>query len=103
MKLNKKYHTNVAFIGFGDKTNTSDLFQAAYRQMGWGNYTSSSFAKIIGDFLDIDTSVKNKNIEKTRAFIFDNFDIECIIIDDNTTLNDEKKKYIKEYKPCLNR
>jgi hypothetical protein len=53
--------------------------------MGWSNFEGATFVRKIGKFLDFDIKdKKNKDLqEQTRAFICNNFTIECIEFSEN--------------------
>lgn len=103
-KLNYNYTSNIAYIGKADKTATSDLFNRAKQEMGWSNFEGATFVRKMGLYLGFD--IKDKTNEelrvKTKAFICNNFTVECIEINQNLTLLIEETKFIAEHKPCLN-
>ncbi len=102
-KLNKPFLSEIAYVGLGDNYNTSNLYLASRLQMGWSNFRGANFVKKIGNYLGFDTNeLYNRENDKTREFICNNFDIECIIIEDNEDLKVAKAKYINKLKPCLN-
>jgi hypothetical protein len=103
-KLNFNHTGNIAYIGKAEKTKTSDLYSRAKQEMGWMNFEGATFVRKMGLYLDFDIKNKtNKELrDKTKAFICNNFTVECIEIDQNLTLLNEETKNIAEHKPCLN-
>jgi len=103
-KLNYNYTSNIAYIGKADKTPKSDLFNRAKQEMGWQNFDGATFVRKMGLYLGFDIKDKtNKELrDKTKAFICNNFTVECIEINQNLTLLNEETKFITEHRPCLN-
>lgn len=103
-KLGYECKSNIAYIGKGAKTKTSDLFGRSKQEMGWSNFEGATFVKKIGHFLDFDTKDKtNKELkEKTKQFICSNFTIECVDFCYDTDLLEKETEYINNFKPCLN-
>ncbi|GEL09861.1 hypothetical protein SAMN05192550_1122 [Flavobacterium glycines] len=104
LKTGYTYTSEIAYIGKAEVTKTSDLFCRAKQEMGWSNFEGATFVKKIGLFLDFDVKdKKNKELrEKTKSFIHSNFNIECIVFDENTNIQLIETEYIKKLKPCLN-
>ena len=104
LKLKYDLKSEVAYIGKGAKTKSSDLRNRSKQEMGWSNFEGATFMKKIGLYLDFDiTDKKNKIIkEKTKEFICSNFTIECIEFNDDSNLLELESNYIDFFKPCLN-
>ena len=103
-KLDYDYKSDIAYIGKGAKTKTSDLFVRGKQEMGWSNFEGATFVKKIGLYLGFDISDKtNKELrEQTKQFICSNFTIECVDFCANTDLLEKETEYILHFEPCLN-
>lgn len=103
-KLEKKFQSEIAYIGKAAKTKSSDLSVRSKQEMGWSNFEGATFVKKIGLFLGFDIKDKtNKTLkEETRKFICTNFTIECIVFNYDVNLLERETEYIKLFKPCLN-
>lgn len=103
-KLNYNYKSEIAYIGKAELTKSSDLYNRAKQEMGWSNFEGATFVRKMGRYLDFDIKDKtNKDFqEKTRAFICNNFTIECIAFDEGINVQTKESEYIQELKPCLN-
>ena len=103
-KLNYNYTSDIAYIGKADKTAKSDLFNRAKQEMGWSNFEGATFVRKIGLYLGFDVKDKtNKELrDKTKAFICDNFTVECVLFNNYLTFLNEETNFIAVHKPCLN-
>ena len=104
LKLNFDFISEVAYVGKGEKTKTSDLSKRAKQEMGWSNFEGATFVRKIGKFLDFDINDKRNKILRvqTREFICNNFTIECLTFNSRENIQKLETKYISKYKPCLN-
>ena len=102
--LDYEYKSDIAYIGKGAKTKTSDLFLRCKQEMGWANFEGATFVKKIGLYLGFDIKdKKNKELQrKTKEFICSNFKIECIKFTHDVNLLEIETQYIKALNPCLN-
>lgn len=103
-ELNYDCKSEIAYIGKGAKTKTSDLRKRSKQEMGWSNFEGATFVRKIGTFLSFDIKDKtNKQLkEKTREFICSNFTIECIVFENDVNLLEKETEYLNRYQPCLN-
>lgn len=103
-KMNYKHISDIAYIGKAENTQSSDLCNRGKQEMGWSNFEGATYVRKMGSYLGFDVKDKsNKELrDKTKAFICDNFTIECIEIDPDISLLVEETKFIKAFKPCLN-
>ena len=103
-KLNYIYKSEIAYIGKGAKTKTSDLRLRGKQEMGWSNFDGATFVRKIGKYLDFDIKDKTNKLlrERTKLFICSNFKIECIEFGSNVNLLQKETEFIEVLKPCLN-
>jgi hypothetical protein len=103
-KLGYEFKSEIAYIGKGAKTETSDLRKRGKQEMGWSNFEGATFVKKIGKYLDFDIKDKTNKLlqEETRKFICSNFTIECIEFGCDVNLLEKETEYITKFQPCLN-
>ena len=101
-KLGYEYTSNISYIGKAELTKSSDLRKRAKQEMGYCNFEGATFVRKMGLYLGFDVKDKKNKIlrEKTKQFILNNFDIKCIILENN--VQQHETEYIKNFKPCLN-
>ena len=101
-KLGYEYTSDISYIGKGEVKKTTDLYTRARQEMGYMNFEGATYVRKMGLYLGFDVKdKKNKDLQqKTREFILENFNIECIVLEDN--VQSMETKYIQELKPCLN-
>lgn len=101
-KLGYEYTSDISYIGKGEVKKTTDLYIRSRQEMGYSNFEGATYVRKMGLYLGFDVKdKKNKDLQqKTREFILENFNIECIVLEDN--VQSMETKYIKELKPCLN-
>lgn len=104
LHLNYDFKSEVAYIGKGAKTKSSDLGTRGKQEMGWSNFEGATFVKKIGLYLGFDVKNKTNKIlqENTREFICSNFTIEFIEFNFDTNLIEKETEYIELFMPCLN-
>ena len=103
-KLNYEYRSNIAYIGKGAKTKSSNLFVRSKQEMGWSNFEGATFVRKIGRYLDCDIhdKIDKEQRERTRSFICSNFTIECWVFPYDTDLLKKETEFINKFHPCLN-
>jgi hypothetical protein len=103
-KLGLPFKSDVAYLGKGAKLKTTDLYIRSRQEMGWSNFSETTFVKKIGLYLGLDVRDKNnKTLQlSTRNFIVETFDIECKIAPNSKDLLTWETEQIKQLKACLN-
>lgn len=101
-KLKYDFTSDIAYIGKAELTKSSDLYVRSKQEMGWSNFEGATFVRKIGLYLDFDIKDKKNKILTglTKAFICDNFTIECIILSEQ--IQNKETELIQKLKPCLN-
>lgn len=104
LKLNYSFKSEIAYVGKGAKTKSSDLRNRAKQEMGWSNFEGATFVRKMGIFLGFDVTDKtNAQLkEQSRKFICDNFNIQCIEHPLEDDLLFHEKELIRKLQPCLN-
>ena len=102
--LSFEYTSNIAYIGKGNLTKSSDLYRRARQEMGWSNFRGATFVRKIGLYLELNIKDKSnlKLKEITKKFILNNFNIKCIVLKESTDILEIEKNMIKKLHPCLN-
>ena len=101
-KLGYTYTSDIAYIGKAELKKSTDLRVRARQEMGYSNFEGATFVRKMGKYLDYDVKDKRNPVlrKNTREFIHNNFNIECIPLEDN--IQQTETEYIQKYKPCLN-
>ena len=101
-KLGYEHTSNISYIGKGEIGKTTDLYKRARQEMGYTNFEGATYVRKMGLYLGFDVKdKKNKVLQtKTREFILENFNIECVVLEGD--VQSIETQYIKELQPCLN-
>lgn len=103
-KLDYNLRSDIAYVGKASKTKSSSLYVRAKQEMGWSNFEGATFMRKIAIYLGVDVKDKKNKIlrDQVRSFICENFEIECIVLDNTIDVLQKETEFIATLKPCLN-
>lgn len=104
LKLGYECKSKIAYVGKSGLTKNTNLFKRPKDEMGWGNFEAATFVNKIVNFIDPEIKDKYSKIlrQNTRKFILENFNIKCIIVENNIDVSLAETAMIKAIEPCLN-